>query len=90
MQADVRIPRRRPPALGPAGIGLIETIRTSGPVSLTSGDDGRRTMAARLAVAGILAVEEVAPDGSLRPLTPADVLHARSAYAWRVSVAARA
>jgi hypothetical protein len=90
MQAEVRIPRRRTPPTGQTGAGLLETIRTAGSVSVASGDAGLRTAAARLAVAGILAVEELAPDGSFRPLTPADVLHARSAYEWRVSAARRA
>ena len=90
MHAEVRIPRRRTPPTGPTGAGLLETIRAAGSVSVTSGDAGLRTAAARLAVAGLLAVEELAPDGSFRPLTPADVLHARSAYEWRVSAARRA
>ncbi|ACS43627.1 MULTISPECIES: hypothetical protein [Methylorubrum] len=90
MQAEVRIPRRRTPPTRQTDAGLLETIRAAGSVSVASGDAGLRTAAARLAVAGILAVEELAPDGSFRPLTPADVLHARSAYEWRVSAARRA
>lgn len=50
-------------------------------------DPAGRTAAAKLAVVGLLAIEEIGSDGRLRPLTPADVLMASSRFGWRVTLA---
>lgn len=65
---------------------MIAAVRAAGAVSLDALDPAGRTAAARLAVAGLLAIEEVGTDGRLRPLTPADVLMASSRFDWRVTL----
>lgn len=72
-------PSPRPP--------LIAAIRSSGSISLDAKDPAGRTAAAKLAVAGLLAIEEIGRDGRLRRLTPADVLMASSRFDWRVTLA---
>jgi hypothetical protein len=65
---------------------LIAAIRSSGSISLDAKDPAGRTAAAKLAVAGLLAIEEIGTDGRLRRLTPADVLMASSRFDWRVTI----
>jgi hypothetical protein len=65
---------------------LIAEIRSSGAVSLDARDPAGRTTAARLAVAGLLAIDEICTDGKLRRLSPADVLMASSRFDWRVTL----
>ena len=75
---------RRQPHPRPA---LFAAIRSSGEISLGTHDPAGRTAAARLALAGLLEIDEVGTDGSLRRLTPADVLMASSRFDWRVTLA---
>lgn len=66
---------------------LIASIRSSGEISLFGQDPARRATAAKLALAGLLSIEEIGTDGRLRQLTPADVLMASSRFGWRVTLA---
>jgi hypothetical protein len=66
---------------------MLAAIRAAGSISLEPRDPAGRTAAAKLAVAGLLAIEEIGSDGRLRPLTPADVLMASSRFGWRVTLA---
>jgi hypothetical protein len=81
--------RRRPAELRPRfpGSSLLSAVRSSGAVWVDAEDPIRRTAAAKLAVVGIVAVEEVGVGGILRALSPADVLMANSLSRWRVSLA---
>lgn len=86
------VPLMRPGSLDPRPgppprPSLIAEIRSFGSISLDARDPAGRTAAARLAVAGLLAIEEIGSDGRLRPLTPADVLMASSRFGWRVTLA---
>ncbi len=81
--------RRRPADPRPRfpGSSLLSAVRSSGAVWVGAEDPSWRTAAAKLAVVGIVAVEEVGAGGFLRALTPADVLMANSLSRWRVSLA---
>lgn len=80
--------RRRPAdhRLRFPGSSLLSTVRSSGAVWVDAKDLLRRTAAAKLAVVGIVSVEEVGAGGTLRALSPADVLMANSLSRWRVSL----
>lgn len=89
MHAAPNAPRRRPidPRSPFPRLSLLSAVRSSGATWVGADEPLRRTAAAKLALVGIIAVEEVGVSVGLRALSPADVLMADTRLRWRVSMA---
>ena len=65
--------------------GLMDAVYYAGSLRLRADDRPAKVMASRLQVFGFVAIVEIQPDGTARPLRPSESIHASLERPWRVS-----
>ena len=72
-----RAPRRHPKH-------LMEQVYAAGSLEIRADDQATKLVAALLQTLGLLAIEEIRADGTIRPFERGDARSAASAHPWRV------
>lgn len=65
--------------------GLLEAVYNAASLPVGAQDRATKLMASRLQVFGLVVVDEVTADGTLRRLRPSESMHAAPGRPWRVS-----
>ncbi len=64
---------------------LMDAVYVAGSLPIAAADRPTKVMATRLTIFGLVVIDEVQADGTIRRLRPSEAIHASVAHPWRVS-----